>query len=421
MKKIIARLKSISGIVEKKKLKQLSIIVEALLSMRGRMTMLGLSRWTEKGGSYRTITRFFNSKINWEEINWKLIQANLIKKEQIYLLAGDEVIVSKSGKKSYGIDRFYSSIVNKPIKSLAFLNLSLIDVSEKKAYSLTTQQIVKENAEGCIKYKNSKKESKSTNYLSFVKNVINPTIQRVREDIKVNYFLFDGAMGYDNAVKMVKECDLDIISKLRKDSALIFPNEEKYKGRGRPKKFGDKIDYKNLDEKYCKETITENRIITKIYQMKMLHHKFSKPLNIVIIKKFNLINKKSAQIILFSSDLNLNHDKLILYYSLRFQIEFVFRDAKQYWGMEDFMNIKQISIHNWANLSTFMVNFSHVLLQNKKFKNMSILDLKAHYHGLKYLKKLFILLPNFFDNSLIQKIKSSFTSLGAIHQFKEVA
>jgi putative transposase len=27
------------------------------------------------------------------------------------------------------------------------------------------------------------------------------------------------------------------------------------------------------------------------------------------------------------------------YYSLRFQIEFNFRDAKQYWGLEDFMNM----------------------------------------------------------------------------------
>ena len=49
--------------------------------------------------------------------------------------------------------------------------------------------------------------------------------------------------------------------------------------------------------------------------------------------------------------------------TLRFQIEFNFRDAKQYWGLDDFMNVKQTAVTNAANLSFFMVNFSSVLLR----------------------------------------------------------
>ena len=37
-------------------------------------------------------------------------------------------------------------------------------------------------------------------------------------------------------------------------------------------------------------------------------------------------------------------ETLIEYYSLRFQIEFDFRDAKQYWGLEDFMNVKETQV-----------------------------------------------------------------------------
>jgi len=40
-------------------------------------------------------------------------------------------------------------------------------------------------------------------------------------------------------------------------------------------------------------------------------------------------------VLLFSDDLTLASETLIDYYSLRFQIEFNFRDAKQYWGLED--------------------------------------------------------------------------------------
>ena len=71
----------------------------------------------------------------------------------------------------------------------------------------------------------------------------------------------------------------------------------------------------------------------------------------------------ARHVILFSSDFALPYDKLIEYYKLRFQIEFNFRDAKQYWGLEDFMNISKNAVYNAANLAMFMVNMSFVLLQ----------------------------------------------------------
>jgi len=394
--------------------------------------MLGMSRWSEKGGSYRTITRFFHSTIDWGAINWQFIKKHLLSKGGVYLLAGDEVVVSKSGKKSYGLERFYSSIQNRPIKSLAFLNLSLIDVEKRVAYPLTTEQIIKENAEGCIKYKSPKRIEEKENslkkntdtfssYLEFVKSTIASVIERINKDINIKYFLYDGAMGYDEAVQMVKSCDLEIISKLRKDSALEFPNEEEYKGIGRPKEYGGKIDYDDISDRYLKETSTDGSIVTKLYQIEMLHRKFSNPLNIVIIKKMNTTNKKSAHVVLFTSDLKLEYAKIIDYYSLRFQIEFVFRDAKQYWGMEDFMNIMEKPIYNWANISTFMVNFSHGLRRNPQMQEMSILDLKAHYHGIKYVKEVFKLLPLFADKLLIHRVKLKIANLGAINGSWKVA
>src|SRR5260370_27486336 len=70
-----------------------------------------------------------------------------------------------------------------------------------------------------------------------------------------------------------------------------------------------------------------------------------------------------AHVVLFSSDLELRYDQLIDYYHLRFQIEFNFRDAKQYWGLEDFMTVNQTPVYNSANLAMFMVNLSHALIR----------------------------------------------------------
>ncbi|MEA1895617.1 MAG: hypothetical protein U9N36_10550 [Euryarchaeota archaeon] len=82
-----------------------------------------------------------------------------------------------------------------------------------------------------------------------------------------------------------------------------------------------------------KETTLNEVIQTKIYQMTMLSKSFAKKLNVVIIVKSNLKTGARTHVILFSSDLDLDYAKLIDYYKLRFQIEFNFRDAKQYWAL----------------------------------------------------------------------------------------
>jgi putative transposase len=108
----------------------------------------------------------------------------------------------------------------------------------------------------------------------------------------------------------------------------------------------------------------EEQIETRIYQAPLRHKEFAQPLNVVIIAKTNLKTQARAHVILFSSDLTLPYATLIDYYSLRFQIEFVFRDAKQYWGLEDFMNVSRVAVTNAANLALFMVNLAAVLLRD---------------------------------------------------------
>ena len=68
--------------------------------MNNRITMKGLSRWSGEGGSYSTINRFFHTKFDWLKINWIIIKTHF-KKKNTFILGGDEVVISKSGKESY--------------------------------------------------------------------------------------------------------------------------------------------------------------------------------------------------------------------------------------------------------------------------------------------------------------------------------
>jgi len=104
----------------------------------------------------------------------------------------------------------------------------------------------------------------------------------------------------------------------------------------------------------------------------------------LIILKTNLTTKTQAHAILFSTDLNLSYEQIMGYYLLRFQIEFNLRDAKQYWCLADFINIKETVVTNAAcQLIVLMVNFSASLLRRFRETNpeFSILDLKSHYRG----------------------------------------
>ena len=155
--------------------------------------------------------------------------------------------------------------------------------------------------------------------------------------------------------------------------------------------------------------------------MEARHKKFADELNVVCILKTNLTTKQQAHVLLFSSDLTLDAEKMIEYYSLRFQIEFNFRDAKQYWGLQDFMNVNKIPVNNAVNLSMFMVSVSAKLTDTFRCPNteFSVLDLKARYRGAKYLHETLKILPKKPDTIVIEQIAQRLGSIGAIHQTQQ--
>ena len=140
-------------------------------------------------------------------------------------------------------------------------------------------------------------------------------------------------------------------------------------------------------------------------------------LNVVVIVKTNVQTHKTAHVVLFSSDLTLGYAQLIDYYRLRFQLEFNFRDAKQYWGLEDFMNVKERPVYNSANLAMFMVNVSQALMRpmRAQWPAFSVNDLKAWFRGRKYVVETLKLLPEMPDALFIDQMVSQMAALGRVN------
>lgn len=91
---------------------------------RASDTILGIARWAGKGASYRTIQRFYYIAIPWAQVFWQFLRQHLFRKEEVYILAGDESVVSNAGKKTYRLDRFFSGRRGSKRRSQACPSLS---------------------------------------------------------------------------------------------------------------------------------------------------------------------------------------------------------------------------------------------------------------------------------------------------------
>jgi putative transposase len=258
-------------------MRQLSLIALALLAMTGRVTMLGISRWTGAGGSYRTVQRFFATPIPWAQVLWLFFRQQLFQADDVYLLAGDEVVVTKAGKHTYGLDRFFSSVYQRAVPGLAFFSLALVSTTERRAFPIRLEHVVRTDVEkAASKAKAAVKQTKeaapkrtpgrpkgSTNKpkadaplspeLQRIQILVRDLVQLIAGWLALTYLVLDGHFGNSAALHMAQQCGLQLISKLRSDAALYEPYDGPYQGRGPHRKYGAKLDYAALPAKCLSE------------------------------------------------------------------------------------------------------------------------------------------------------------------------
>jgi putative transposase len=224
-------------------IRQFTRIALALLAMTGRVTMLGISRWTGDGGSYRTVQRFFATTLPWANLFWLFFRSHLFDPDDVYLLAGDETVVSKAGKHSPGLDRFFASLYGKSIPGLAFFTLSLISTTQRRSFPIAVEQVVRSaeekaaaKAKAAIKAakptlkrkpgrpKGSSTKAKASSELSpeltRIQSQIGALLSRIGGLLPLTYLVLDGHFGNAAALHMARACKLHLVSKLRSDSAL---------------------------------------------------------------------------------------------------------------------------------------------------------------------------------------------------------
>jgi putative transposase len=406
----------LSGQFSATNLQHFAIIIDSILGISNSVTTLSVARYSSL--SYRTVQRFYALK----DVNWLLVTLFLFKhfvyqKGKSYLFAADETVKGKAGKQTHGLGRFYSSMAKQVIRSVSFLAISIIDIEKEESYILGCKQLIVNNLDrfnlNSEKKNKSKKKSKvkakskgrpkgsknkvkteseSTSYqvLKTLLDLVQSQLKVFLPELNCFHLVLDGFYGHEDYLLLASKNGLNIISKFKVNAHLILPYQGEQSGIGRPKTLGDKVNLDNLDERFYISTIQDKNsdVSTKVYQFEAFTPKMAGlKLNIVVMVHTHLITKKVSRNIIFTNDMTLEALKVIKYYSLRFQIEFDFRDAKQFYGLADFKNYKETQVTNAVNIAFVMTVIGKLVLEKYKIKldcqNMGIIDLKTVFRTQK--------------------------------------
>jgi putative transposase len=407
----------------------LSDLVKCFLCLQFTSGILTLSRYSNY--CERTLSRFMNLEIAWLDLNLLVIKFSVGNLLGPFLLCADETVEGKAGKKTHGISRFFSSIQQQPIYSVCLFGFSLVSAKSGTSYPLVLEQVVKTDADivrikakkekkqagkGKVKgrklgQKNSiKTENQTASYRTFKScfSRITTSLLSIFGSIFKPIVVVDSAYGTQDYMDLVDNKGLKMISKLRNNTQLFFLPDHQEKKRGRPVKYGKNVNFNQLHTCFLvSEKIEKNNII-KVFSFQAFNKSIPKYLlNIVIIETTNTKTNKVGYAILFSNDLTLTSDQIVTYYQLRFQIEFDFRDVKQYFGLHKMKNYKAIPMMQMFNLAFFSLTVSRVLVEQYrilyKLPNLSILDLKNIVRTRWILNSVLFLSqndPKSIDNSI---------------------
>lgn len=302
--------------------KFLETLFATILALRGRLNFRNLSRYCDY--SERTLARQFRHAFDWPDFHQRVIQRAL--KDAAELISvQDASFIPKSGKQTFGLGYFFNGCHARPERGLEISNLAVVDVTRRCAFTLAVAQTPP------APDKASQPQQEET-LIDFYRQQLRE--QRHRLPPPVAYHAVDGYFAKQKYIDEVVSLKLHPITKLRCDADCLFlyagPHPRR---RGRKRKYDGKVNWQDLSRFDYLGTLAGEAHL-HLYTSVVWHRSLKRKLRVVV-----LVNRKDPAkpryIILASTDLELDGRKLVEYYGARFQIEFVFRDSKQFTGLTD--------------------------------------------------------------------------------------
>lgn len=338
------------------------------LSIKGRINFLQLSRFSKNCEQFYRIN--FENKFNFEDFNLKLILDQSIKE---CIVAFDPSYISKSGKMTFGLNMYWSGCAKKAKWGLEICGFAAIDVLRNTAFHLNAIQTPPIEGKTLLVY-----------YCQIVKE------HYLYFKVISKYMVADAYFSKKVVVDTMLSLDLHFISRLRSDSNLKYKFTGEQNGKKGPnKKYDGKFNLKSLKMNHFTVAISKDDVT--VYSAIVYSVAFKRDIKIavaVFYKKGKEITRK----IYFSTHLDLSADKIFRYYRSRFQIEFLYRDAKQFCGLTNCQARSKNKLNFHFNAALTAVNLAKIDWLNTKTdesSQFSMSDYKTMYNN-ELLLKTFI-------------------------------
>lgn len=168
----------------------------------------------------------------------------------------------------------------------------------------------------------------------------------------ITYLAVDAYYFKDKFVSPVTASGLHVVGKLRRDAHLLWLYAGEYSGRVRPKVYDGKVSINNDLHRFAYVGTLEKDV--KIHAATVYSKCLKRQIKVVMLRSQRA--HKVSIALLYSTDTELDSMKIVAYYKARFQIEFIFRDAKQYTGLMDCQSCSKEAIHTHINASFAALN-----------------------------------------------------------------
>jgi len=320
--------------------KAILALLSALMCFSGRATMRNLSRYG--AGSPKRLRRWASQEFGYLNFNLRLLDKHQViindpqpmvdkpkRLNQAILI--DATFLRKSGGNTEGLGWFHNGSSRSTQKLEPGLEMTLIaavNMDEHSAYALSAHQSLDQSA------------------LELACDQLSKQSDRLQEISK--YVVADGYYARERFVSTTLENGFELVTLLRRDAALRYLYAGDYQGKGRPKRYAGRVDYEDLSSWELHRAVRDG---FKIYSRIVNYPAWGRDLLIVI-----KVDRSGHRRILCSTDLTLSVTQVLELYELRFQIEFLFRDAKQHTGLGHAQTLDSHGQEHFANASLCAVN-----------------------------------------------------------------
>ncbi len=337
-----------SGIAKPQRKFLLSLFVTMLVT-RTRINFLNLSRHSSV--HEKTYRRHFRKPFAFVSFNQSSI-ARAVPPANTKLFAQDASFSAKSGKHTYGLDHFWSGCAARAERGLEVSLISIVDVEANQGFALSAEQTRPQPEK--------QRTEKTPTRIDFYLEHLQRTAQYFPAEVK--YGVCDGFYAKRKFVDGVCALNYQVVSKLRSDAQLLYLYEGEQKQRGRRRKFAGRVNVHDLS-RFEKIETDESKIT--LYTLVVWSVSLKRAVRVVIVVN-SKDQAKPRYAVLCSTDTELSAADIFRFYKARFQIEFLFRDAKQFAGFSDCQARDKEALHFHFNASVALVNLARIMAQEEQ-------------------------------------------------------